>query len=95
MKIVDKREKTIVEETDIGITCDECKKVIRSEIEMHRRDSANPYYEVNTYHHDWGNDSYESNRYFDFWCFECLMSHMKRYCEKANGTESYVIERSF
>ena len=82
---------SVTEEVWIGTVCDQCNEVIvRPDLPKWNNFH---YYNVTTHHRDWGNDSIDSYEYLDFCSMKCLLTHMKKYFEEAEGTESYDIER--
>lgn len=95
MKTTVKQQVTVEKEVDIGVECDECGKEIRNKETMKKRFGSYPYYEVTTHHSDWGNDSVDSYEYYDLCSLDCLMTHMKRYYDKASGSEEYEVERTW
>ena len=90
------KEKEIkrIEEIEIGITCDMCKKEILNEEDYKSefRTKMSHYYKVTTHHHDWGNDSIDSYNYIDICSESCLFNFLKKYYDGKDGTLCCEIE---
>lgn len=82
------------EETEIGIVCDICKKIITDEkdYESSYRTRMSHYYEVETHHNDWGNDSIDSYNDKDICSEECLFNFLKKYFNGEDATLCCNIE---
>lgn len=94
MRKYKKKEITKIEETEIGITCDMCKKEILNEEDYKSefRTKMSHYYEITTHHNDWENDSIDSYEYRDICSENCLFNFLKDYYDGTDGTLCCEIE---
>lgn len=82
-----------IDEVEVGIKCDRCKKIIKNEDDYNRKYlQGKHYYEVTTHHHDWGNDSIDSYEDYDFCNEKCLFEFLKEYYNGKQGTFCCDIE---
>ena len=90
-----KKEKIVIQETLVEISCDICKKVIQNEQEIsniYRK--GGHYYSVTIGHKDWGSDSGDSVETFEICSKECLRKHFENFIEEATSdTAHYKFER--
>ena len=86
MKIYEKKEVTITQETLIKIVCDICGREI---------DDDDYCFEVTTGHHDWGNDSCDSVEEKQICSDECLQREFIHYLCDPNDTKYLRIEHDY
>ena len=84
MKVTEKIIKQVESEIIIDLKCDCCGNIIKEKYD---------YYSVTIGHYDWGNDSPDSVQCQDYCSIECLTSAIKKYYEKANGSEYFNVNR--
>ncbi len=93
MKEYKDKKITEINRVEVGIKCDNCKKIIKNENDYKRTYlQQKHYYEVTTHHHGWGNDSIESYEYYDFCNEKCLFEFLKKYYNGSEGTLCCEIE---
>ena len=90
MKRYKQETREVVSKTLESIECDRCGAIIGIK-EARKGNYKAKYFHVVTYHNDWGNDSIDSTEFYDFCSYECLEKDLKKYYEKARGTEEYDI----
>ena len=94
MREYKRKEIKKIQETEVGIACDICKRKIKEEkdYESVYRTKMSHFYEVTTHHNDWGNDSIDSYEYRDICGEECLFKFLKEYFDGTDGTLQCEIE---